>query len=171
MESGRVDGKWTQGLKLCANPTTSLIPHFTMNPNTTNNVLGFLLLRSRDNNTAYRAENEQLRAQNEFLASQRAEFQDRIHMLHQWNRELVNNSLDEADRMRTMQQGARIVIENLDAMYNLFTDMANEHPDLQRYHEDVSRIVLSAEVGRTLIAPEIIDLTAEDTEEEEEVEL
>jgi len=61
-------------------------------------------------------------------------------------------------------------MDGLDGMYDLFIHMVNEHSCIGHFHEDVSRIVLRAEVGRAFMAQEVIDLTADESGEETEEE-
>jgi len=139
----------------------------TMNPNTTNNVLGHLLLRFRSDNAAFSTENLQLRNQ---LAHEQA----RMHQMINWNRELLQASLNDSDTRRRMREGCRIVMDRMDDMYDLYMRMVEHSPAIGIFAEDVQRIVLQAEVGRALMVQEVIDLTGEDTEEEldeDEVEL
>jgi len=138
-----------------------------MNPNTTNNVLGHLLIRSRENNQAYQSENASLRAA-------LSQLQNRVHDLTIWHRNMVEMSLRDAEWRNVMREGGRITTEGIDNMYDLYIEMVQAHPAIASYHDEVERVVLRAELGRAMINNEVIDLTAtddEETEDEDEVEI
>jgi len=134
-----------------------------MNPNHTNNVLGHLLIRTQQDNQAWQTENERIR-------NDMARTQERMHSMLVWNRELINQSILDGDNRRRMQEGVRIVMESMDELYNVFINMRDGNPQLDEFGDDITRIVLRAEVGRALMVQEIIDLTGEETDEDTEEE-
>jgi len=130
-----------------------------MNTNHTSNVLGHLLMREQADSEAWKQETEKLK-------KMIADAQRRTHNMLQWNRELINQSLVDGERIRRMQEGCRIVMDRLDDMYNLYTSMVITAPDISRYHDELQGIVLRAEVGRAFMVQEVIDLTGDETEED-----
>lgn len=138
-----------------------------MNPNSTNTVLFHLASFLNADNEAWQIENEE-------MTTDLANAQHRIHEQILWNRAIVHENGRSVERIGQMQQGARIIMEGIDSMYEIFTEMVRQHPCIAHFHDDVQRVVLRAEVGRAIMAQEVIDLTAdsdEETELEEEVEL
>lgn len=61
--------------------------------------------------------------------------------------------------------GTDVIVTAVDNMYNLYTEMARQVPEIGRFHEQLSRIVLQAEAGRRMVQP--IDLTTEEEEEDD----